>query len=177
VPRLKQVGIDVDVNRVIENARRTLAESHNDILRRLLLGELRLRPSQSANPRRAATDEPVRLRGLWSVEVKGERLPAANLKDAYRVLLLKLDSIAPRFLDQFSQERSRSRRFVALNPADLYDSAPHLAADHAKLLNDDWYFDTNLSTEQVAKRARVAARVAGLTYGRDVKVMENLRLI
>ena len=66
---------------------------------------------------------------------------------------------------------------MALNPSELYDSAPHLAEDHARLLKDDWYFDTNLSTEQVAKRARVAARVAGLNYGRDVKLMENLRLI
>ena len=175
--RLKQIGIDVDVNRAIENARQSFAESENDILRRLLIGD-RQRPADLPNsfvP--PAVDEPVRMRGLWSVEVKGDRCPAANMKDAYRILLLKLDEISPGFLERFAGERARSRKFVALKPTDLYDSAPHLANDHAKLLKDDWYFDTNLSAEQVAKRARVAARVAGLTYGRDVKLLENLKLI
>lgn len=177
MPRLKQIGIDVDVNRAIENARQSFSESENDVLRRVLLGERQRPAPQPKSPRPAMVDEPVRLRGLWSVEVKGERSSAANMKDAYRILLLKLEDLMPGFLERFSQERSRSRKFVALNPVDLYDSAPHLAEDHARSLKDDWYFDTNLSTEQVAKRARVAAKVAGLAYGRDVKLMENLRVI
>ena len=79
--------------------------------------------------------------------------------------------------ERFSHERARSRKFVAHNPAELYDSAPHLAQDHARLLKGDWYFDTNLSMEQVSKRVRVAARIAGLAYGRDAKLLENQRLV
>jgi hypothetical protein len=176
VAKLKQVGIDVDVHRAIETARQSFSETENDILRRLLLNVPSPR-SQRASERQPVQSDQVRTRGLWSVEVLGERMTAANLKDAYRTLLLKLDEIAPDFLLQFSTERARSRRFIARNPQELYDSSPHLAADHAKQLKDEWYFDTNLSAEQVAKRARAAARVAGLNYGRDVKVMENLRLI
>lgn len=177
MPRLKQVGIDVDVHRAIEQARQSFSESENDILRRMLLGEKVQRskpPVSRASPR---SDESVRSRGLWATEVKGERTPAANMKDAYRTLLLKLDELEPGFIDQFAQESSRSRRFVARKPTDLYQSSPHLADEHAQPLKGGWFFDTNLSTEQVATRARVAARVAGLLYGRDVRLLENLREI
>jgi hypothetical protein len=175
--RMKQIGIDVDVNRAIEQSRLSFSESENDILRRLLLGEAKRAPAPAVIRRNRQSEERIRGRGLWSVELEGERFPAPNMKEAYRTLLLKLDERSPQFIDRFSAERSRSRRFVSRKPADLYDSSPHLAGDHAQPLKDGWYFDTNLSTEQVAKRARVAARVAGLSYGRDVKVMENLRLI
>jgi hypothetical protein len=172
---MKQIGIDVDVNRAIENARQSFSESENDILRRLLLGQSR-RPATPSRPARAA-EEQVRARGLWSVEIKGQRYSAANMKEAYRSLLLKLDELSPNFIQRFSAERARSRRFVARDPAQLYDSSPHLAKEHARELKDGWYFDTNLSTEQVAARAKVAARIAGLSYGRDVKLLENLRMI
>jgi hypothetical protein len=176
--RLKQIGIDVDVHRAIEQARQSFAESENDILRRVLLGERQARPQQTIRRNSdPARDTVARSRGLWSVEVRGERLSAANMKDAYRQLLLKLDELSPNFIERFAVERARSRKFVARKPSDLYDSSPHLAKDHAQPLKDGWYFDTNLSTEQVAARAKVAARIAGLSYGRDVKLLENLRVI
>lgn len=174
--QLKQIGIDVDVNRAIEQARQSFMETENDILRRLLFAEA-TRAKPTVARRATASDELVRSRGLWSVEVKGERTPAANMKEAYRTLLLKLDEISPTFIERFAAERGRSRRFVALKPTELYDSSPHLAKEHAHLLKDGWYFDTNLSTEQVAARAKIAARVAGLAYGRDVKLLENLRVV
>lgn len=177
MPRLKQVGIDVDVHRAIEQARRSFSESKNDILRRMVLGNKMRRstpPARRVSPR---LDESVRSRGLWATEVNGERTPAANMKGAYRTLLLKLDELAPGFIDRFAQESSRSRRFVARKPTDLYQSSPHLADKHAQPLKNGWFFDTNLSTEQVATRARIAARVAGLRYGRDVRLLENLREI
>jgi hypothetical protein len=174
VARTKQIGIDVDVHRAIEQARQSFSESENDILRRLLLGETAPRriPVQKRPP---SVEETVRSRGLWSVDVKGERISAANMKEAYRTLLLKLAEVSPNFIERFASERARSRRFVARKPTDLYDSSPHLAGEYAQPLKDGWYYDTNLSTEQVAKRARVAARVAGLSYGRDVRLLDNLR--
>lgn len=174
--RLKQIGIDVDVHRAIEQERHSFSESENDILRRLLLREKAPRRNAvSKEPRSIVAEEAVRARGLWSVDIKGERISAANMKDAYRMLLLKLAEASPDFIERFASERARSRRFVARNPTDLYDSSPHLADEYAQPLKDGWYYDTNLSTEQVAKRARVAARVAGLSYGRDVRLLDNLR--
>jgi len=40
-----------------------------------------------------------------------------------------------------------------------------------------WYFDSNVSADQVGKRARIAARLCGLHYGPDVWILDNLREI
>lgn len=177
--RLKQIGIDVEVNGVIEKNRRSFSESENDILRRLLLdgreSRTPVRPVTTRTPTEASG--PSRKRGLWSVEFRGQRHAAPNLKGAYERLLLILSDAFPSFLQDFSQEQARSRRFVARNPVHLYLASPELADEFAKPLRDGWYFDTNLSTDQVANRARVAARVCGLLYGRDVKILNGLQQI
>ena len=175
---MRQIGIDVDVHRVIELARISFDESENDILRRLLLTlKARRRAATSHRARPDPASPVIRSRGLWSVELKGERTPAANMKDAYRLLLIRLDDLVPGFLDRFAEERGRSRRFVARKVAELYPASPHLARDHAQHLKDDWYFDTNLSADQVAARARIAARIAGLRYGADVRLSDNLKSV
>jgi hypothetical protein len=175
---LRPVGIDLDVQRALERARISFGECENDILRRLLLPA---RGGKAGPPRRAAAPGPVRgeprRRGLWTVEVGGRKIPAANLKHAYRTLLRELEAAHPRFLEAFARERSRGRRFVARTPAELFGRSPHLARRHAELLVGGWYFDTNLSADQAARRARVAARLCGLHYGSDVRILDNLREI
>jgi hypothetical protein len=180
VARLKQIGIDVDVNGVIESHRRAFSETDNDILRRILLptsGQKKLTAPAPARIQRDVDSSPSRARGLWAVEFLGERKAAANLKDAYRTFLLHLNGRCPDFLEKFSRESARSRRFVARNPADLYFRSPHLAAAHARKLFDGWYYDTNLSTEQVGSRIRIAARLCNLHYGSDVRILDNLKEI
>lgn len=180
MPELRRIPIDLDVHRAIERERQSFLESESDILRRLLLSPDRESCSliRKAGRRRPSLRSKVaRSRGLWSVEVHGERIPATNMKDAYRTLLVELDRRYPGFLDRFAREGSGRRRFVARTPEALYTSSPHLASEHARHLTGDWHFDSNLSTEQVARRARIAARVAGLTYGRDVHLRDNLREI
>lgn len=176
MPRLKQIGIDVDVNGVIEASRRSFSETPNEILRRLLLANAdeRARGPEAATPVEAS---PVRARGRWTVVRGAERIAGANLKDAYRTALLLLNEEFPDFLDRFAEERSRSRRFVAKSPTDLYITSPALARHHAKPLSDGWYFDTNLSTDQVARRIRIAARLCGLRYGTDVALLNNMEEI
>lgn len=175
---LKPIGIDLDVCRAIERARLSFGECENDILRRLLLPA---RGGRTGAPRRAVAPGPVRgeprRRGLWTVQVGGRKIPAANLKHAYRMLLRELEAAHPHFLEAFARERSRGRRFVARTPGELFGRSPHLARRHAELLVDGWYFDTNLSADQAARRARVAARLCGLHYGSDVRILDNLREI
>ena len=175
---VQRIDIDVEVRRAIERARVALGESENDILRRLLLPArtARRRPSGSERRAQAGIGRP-RSRGLWSVEVGGRRIPAANLKHAYRALLRELQAAQPDFLEAFARERTSGRRFVARTPADLYGRSPHLARHHAQPLVGGWYFDSNLSATQVAKRARIAARLCGLLYGSDVRILDNLREI
>lgn len=175
---LRQMEIDVDVHRAIERARQSFDESDNDILRRLLLPRRgsAAKGTKSAAPVRAPSGE-SRRRGLWSVEIGGRRIPAANLKHAYRTLLRELDAAHPHFLESFATEKARGRRFVARSPAGLFGRSPHLARRHAEPIAEGWYFDSNLSAEQVARRARIAARLCGLFYGPDVRILDNLREI
>lgn len=173
---IREIDIDVDVHRAIERARVSFGESENDILRRLLLAP---RGSKAAPPRSEAAPKPARTeprrRGLWTVEIGGRKIPAANLKHAYRTLLRELDASHPHFLESFAAEQARGRRFVARSPAGLYGRSPHLARRHAERLADGWYFDSNLSSEQVSRRARIAARLCGLHYGPDLRILDNLR--
>jgi hypothetical protein len=177
--KLKQVGIDVEVNRMIEAHRRGFSESINDILRRVLP----LVPPAAASPAPLAgldgsVREPgARTRGQWRVEIAGRPTPVPNLKAAYRALLLALDERHPDFLARFAEEKGRSRRFVARTPGGLYAASPHLAKKHAEPLVEGWYFDSNLSADQAARRSRIAARLCGLRYGTDVRILENLREI
>jgi hypothetical protein len=175
---LKQIGIDVDVNRVIEGHRRAFSESPNDILRRLLVRNLADRPTTT--PPRASTapeSETVRRRGRWTVDRGSTRIAAGNLKEAYRSALLLLNEEFPDFLERFAEEQARSRRYVAKSPTELYLASPRLARHHAKPLVDGWFFDTNLSTDQVARRVRIAARICGIRYGADFRLLNNLEQI
>lgn len=185
---LKRIGIDVDVSGVIENGRRSFSESENDILRRLLLpraspavrsGAERPAPKAMAElpPDLPAPAPATRSTGNWAVDLSGRRIAAPNLKTAYRTLLVLLSEADPHFLEKFSKEQARSRRFVARSPGELYLASPRLAAKHAAPLGDGWYFDTNLSTDQVSRRARIAARLCGLRYGTDVYLLNNLQQI
>lgn len=175
---MRQIGIGVEVHRLIERHRRALSESENDILARILpLVPVARAPAESLAVAAAPAPRGTRRRGQWAVEVRGERVPAANLKSAYRTLLEILDTRYPDFLADFAEEKGRRRRFVARAPAQLYPASPHLAKRHAAPLGAGWHYDTNVSTVQVARRARIAARICGLRYGRDVRILENLREI
>jgi hypothetical protein len=171
----KQIGIDLDVNRAIESNRRSFAETENDILRRLLLRDAEATPLPSIGP--DIESQVTRARGRWTVVRGANRRAAQNLKEAYRTALLVLHEEFPDFLEKFADEQARSRRFIAKSPADLYLRSPALARSHAKPLADGWFFDTNLSTDQVSRRVRIAARLCGLRYGKDLMLLNNMEQI
>jgi hypothetical protein len=173
---IREIGVDLDVHRAIERARVSFGESENDILRRLLLAPRGSGKRPAAGAPAPAQGEPRR-RGLWTVEMAGRKIPAANLKHAYRTLLRELAASHPHFLEAFGEERARGRRMVARMPEALFARSPHLARRHAAPLVPGWYFDSNLSAEQVGKRARIAARLCGLHYGSDVRIVDSLREI
>jgi len=175
----RQIAIDLDVHRAIERQRQAFGETENDILRRLLEPvrgrKAGARASALRDAPRSASPAP-RSRGLWSVEIGGRKIPAANLKHAYRRLLRELAAAHPQFLDAFAGEKGRTRRPVARTPAALYGRSRHLAR-HAEPLLEGWYFDSNLSAARAGKLARVAARLCGLFYGSDVRILDNMREI
>ncbi|MEQ1496794.1 MAG: hypothetical protein ABL912_13660 [Novosphingobium sp.] len=174
--KYKQIGIDVEVSRAIEANRLSFSETENDILRRMVTG---LKPNRSVSPKLSPPVLPqgTRNRGVWSLAVQEEKSAAANLTAAYQTMLLKLAAKDSSFLEKFSTRRARSRLFVSKRPEALYGNSPHLAADFAKPLTDGWYFDTNLSLQQIAQRARAAAEVAGLRYGVDLYIAKDGQVI
>jgi hypothetical protein len=172
----REIRIDLAVHGAIERARLALGESENDILRRLLLPARGAGKRAEAKPGARRAPGPPRGRGLWSVEIAGRRIPAANAKQAYRILLRELAAAHPHFLEAFAGEKGRARHFVARSPAALYGTSPHLAR-HAEPLVEGWYFDSNLSTARVARLARIAARLCGLHYGSDVRILDNFRAL
>lgn len=173
--RMKQISIDVDVDKAIYANRNTHSESENDILRRMLLSPTA--PAPHKNPMRIAPPQESRHRGDWSVFLNGEEARTANMKGAYCALLRLLAEQDLQFLQRFSGLKSRTRRFVARDGASLFQSSPHLAKDHAAALTDGWFVDTNLSKTQVSARARAAAETAGLIYGSQVRITEAGQII
>lgn len=172
--KYKQIQIDVDVSRAIENRRLSFSETENDILRRIVLeSPAKLLKSQLPNLPAFTARSGHRSRGQWEVVYNGQRSPAPNLKEAYRALLIKVSNDQTDFLTKFSKERGRSRLFVAKEATSLYENSPQLAKDYAQKLVGDWYFDTNLSREQVAQRARIAAKVANMIYGSGFNISEG----
>jgi hypothetical protein len=177
--KMKQIQIDIEVSRVIEANRGSFSEKENDILRRLLLTA----PARQKAPVIVAVtqmDAPQfgsRSRGHWQVKLGTEIVAATSLKDAYCNLIRLAHEHDTGFLDRFSQQKAKTRYFVARRPEALYISSPHLAKDHALELVKGWFVDTNLSESQVSLRIRVAAREAGFAYGNDVWVKDRGRLI
>ncbi|WP_106639487.1 hypothetical protein [Allosphingosinicella vermicomposti] len=171
---LKQIGIDVDVHRLIEQSRLSFGESENDILRRLLLAQPAHDP-KTASSRKSPARIGARARGSWTVVIGQERIAATNLKNAYYIFLRRLAEAYPDFLPLFAQERSHSRRFVAQVAEQLYENSPHLARTFACTLVDGWYYDSNLSADQISRRARIAARLCGIHYGTDARILGNAR--
>lgn len=172
----RQIEIDVDIHRLIEQNRLSFDESENDILRRILLTVTVEREKEAQKARRArARAGTKRRRGNWSVAIGKERFAAANMGDAYYIYLKRLAELFPGFLEAFGEEQSRNRRFVAQVPEQLYGNATHLARGYACTLVDGWYYDSNLSADQIARRARRAAQLCGLHYGAEVRIADGLR--
>ncbi|MFM5884554.1 MAG: hypothetical protein ACKOQ3_04365 [Novosphingobium sp.] len=172
--KLKQIGVDIDVSRVIETNRTSFSETENDILRRLLLGAESIAQSATTH---SLPDFGARNRGNWQVRINDDVVGASSLKDAYCKFLLVAKERNPRFLERLAAEKGKARRFVARHPEALYLTSPHLAKDHAIQLADGWFVDTNLSESQVQMRVRAAARILGLSYGSKAWIKEGNRLV
>lgn len=181
--KFRQIGIDVDINRVIEASRLSFAETENDILRRLLLqAEQTCLPGTPAMPLVSVTelDPPQfgsRNTGFWQAGLKGNVLAATSLKDAYCKFVLLAHRQDKLFFRRFAKLQARTRKYVAEDPRALYLKSPHLAKDHAVELTPGWFIDCNLSESQIGQRARAASRELGIQYGKEAWIREAARTI
>jgi hypothetical protein len=120
-------------------------------------------------PQRAAAGESTRSGHLL---LQGETHAYNNAKDAMVIVLRELAKNNPGFLERCSQHpdaQGRKRRYIARTAEELYPDRPDLR-EHQERLPGGWLVATNLNNVLKKSVIRLAAEVAGLTFGKDVVV-------
>jgi hypothetical protein len=88
------------------------------------------------------------------------------------IVLGELAKTDPTFLERCSQHpdaQGRKRRYIARTAEELYPDRPDLR-DFQESLPGGWLVATNLNNVLKKSIIRLAAEVAGLTFGKDVVV-------
>lgn len=162
------ISIDLEVYRAIESRRTSFTQTTNDILRDFLLSSV---SENRANlPSERTPNAQTRLYRAW---IGNDDFTTTYARDAYSWLLKRLNDKDRNFLDRLSEIETPGRRIVSKNPERLYKNTPHLAEDFAKPLIDDWWFDTNLSVQQIKSRLSTASKLAGYSYGDNLGLDEK----
>lgn len=102
----------------------------------------------------------------------GKEFSYANAKEAMVFILSELAKDDPTFLQRCSQHPAflgKKRRYIAQHASDLYPGRPDLIKQH-DLLPGGWVVGTNLSNKFKMRIIQGAAEVAGIRFGRDLKV-------
>jgi predicted type IV restriction endonuclease len=102
----------------------------------------------------------------------GKAYPYNNAKEAMVITLRELARRDSTFLQRCSQRadaQGRKRNYIARTPEQLYPDRPDLR-EYREELPGGWYVATNLNNVLKKSIIRLAAEVAGLTFGRDVTV-------
>ncbi len=104
--------------------------------------------------------------------LQGKSYSYANAKEAMVIVLRELAKKDPTFLQRCSQHpnnRGRKRAYIARTPEELYPDRQDFHELH-KSLPGGWIVATNLNNVLKKSIIRMAAEVAGLSFGRDVSV-------
>ena len=140
---MRQVEIDIDVHRAIEAERQNFQESDNAILRRLLRIDRSIPGVASPRPRLPRSS------GAYSVVIENRPLEGNSLKELLGAVLGHLrDTHGGSMARIAASPRRGGRHVVATSPEALYPRSPHLV-EFAVPLDDQWWFDGNVSRAQV----------------------------
>jgi hypothetical protein len=104
--------------------------------------------------------------------LRGKTYPYHNAKDAMVIVLRELAKGDPTFLERCSQHpdaQGRKRRYIARTPEELYPDREDLR-ECREDLPGGWLVATNLNNILKKTIIKLAAEVAGLTFGKDVIV-------
>jgi len=104
--------------------------------------------------------------------LRGKAYPYTNAKDAMVIVLSELAKSDSSFLERCSQHpdaQGRKRRYIARTPEELYPDREDLR-DMREPLPGGWLVATNLNNVLKKTIIKLAAEVAGLTFGKDVIV-------
>ena len=107
-----------------------------------------------------------------SLLLQGKSHNYDNAKEAMVIVLRELAKKDPTFLQRCSQHpnnRGRKRAYIARTPEELYPDRPDFHELH-KPLPGGWVVATNLNNVLKKSIIRMAAEVAGLSFGKDVSI-------
>ena len=89
-------------------------------------------------------------------------------------LVKEFDRRDPEFMVRFAdQTATRKRRLVARNPNDLFPDRPDFVEKESLDLENGWWLGHNLSTGDIRKKIIIACELAGVKFGRQLKLMES----
>src|SRR5439155_2834085 len=130
------------------------------------------RPAPEHQPRTPPIYDAAASSRRGTLILDGKAYPYNNAKEAMVITLRELARRDGTFLQRCSQRadaQGRKRTYIARTPDELYPDRPDLR-EYREELPGGWYVATNLNNVLKKSIIRLAAEVAGLTFGRDVTV-------
>ncbi|MDB5735975.1 MAG: hypothetical protein JWN16_2612 [Alphaproteobacteria bacterium] len=105
----------------------------------------------------------------YKITVKDQRVGVKSLKDVLKSGLILLEKASPGTLEKLSNIKPYSKRIVAKDRRQLFESK-HLVDSFSEKLQGEWWIGTNNSTQEVRAWLERATQCAGLTWNKDFKV-------
>lgn len=99
-------------------------------------------------------------------------LGANALGELYGKLVDALYEVAPEAVANLAAMRSRSRRYVAKEKAQIHPNSPHLATLQT---TSGFFISKNVGTEDFIRGTRALCKAADLSFGQDVWFRKNRR--
>ncbi len=106
--------------------------------------------------------------GKYQVVVEDETVEGYTLKEVLGACLKALDRHRPGTLEKLARIKTTTKRIVARDPANLFQS-PELAQEYGHKLENGWWYGTNNSTQETIAWLRRATECSGLEWGVDVR--------
>ena len=104
--------------------------------------------------------------------LKGKPYAYRDAKEAMVIVLRELAEADPTLLGKCAADPDsygRKRHYIAQSTSEMYPDRPDLWVHHEPLPGG-WLVATNLNNDLKSRIIRLATRVAGLTFGRDVVI-------
>ena len=110
----------------------------------------------------------VRASGSFWVEVEGRRIGCKSIKTLLLTALDMIEKARPGTLEKLSRAKKRTKRIVAREKRDLFDTQ-HLSEQFSEKIAGGWWVGINNSKAEVIAWLRLAAFHAGLEWDRDIR--------
>ncbi|QPM91146.1 hypothetical protein [Pseudooceanicola algae] len=154
------IKIDLALHKFIEAKRCSFEQSPCEIIKK----ELGLADTSETESNLTKPMQPIKgsnsSRQKFSIAFGDATVSAGSLKECYFQALKRMREANPDFLDELSAVKYSRRRIVAKSPEALYDGdgLAHFGLE----LGDGYFYDSNLSRQQVESRLGHCSEILGV---------------